>query len=389
MCIAQIIRSWGIKLKHKMPDGGGNMIFVKTKDLRVGMRLAKPIYNKKGVMLYERNTKLTEKGISSVKNFELIGLYILEPAEPVPPMTEEDVEFERFQTMSVFNLRDDMQSLIKKKEPRGIKKLINSIIKNYGNLYHRVNFMQNLRSTTDYVYKHSLNVAILSAIISNVMNIHGEEQEEIVYASLIYDIGKLALEDERLTGKENPNEEEKAKILEAIKYGNSLLEYSYKMPIGVKRLVGQVQREIYMKEKNEGEQRLFLGTEIILVADIYDRLTSMKLDEAPSSEIWAIKYLQQNSDIYKEEIVKSLIAGINIAVPGTCVEFVNGEKGLVIRANPVDILRPRTLDFRHNVIHDLDILDEDDGYQIKDIMKTMDNRTIMNRELLKKYKSYM
>ena len=49
-------------------------------------------------------------------------------------MTEEDVEFERFQTMSVFNLREDMQSLIKEKEPRGIKKLINSIIKNYGNI---------------------------------------------------------------------------------------------------------------------------------------------------------------------------------------------------------------------------------------------------------------
>lgn len=369
------------------------MIFVKTEDLRVGMRLAKPIYNKKGVMLYERNTKLTEKGISSVKNFELIGLYILEPAEPVPPMSEEDIEFERFQTMSVFNLRSDMQSMIKKKEPRGIKKLINSIIKNYGNLYHRVNFMQNLRSTSDYVYKHALNVAILSAIISNVMNIHGEEQEEIVYASLIYDIGKLSLEDERLTGKENPDADERAEILEAIKYGNSLLEYSYKMPLGVKRIVGQVQREIYMKDidekKGDDEKRLFTGTEIILVADIYDRMTAVKLDEPPCSEIWALKYFQNNKERYSEEVVKSLIAGINIAVPGTCVEFLNGEKGLVIRANPVDILRPRTLDFKHNEIHDLDMLDEEDGYQIRDIMKTMDNRTITNKKLLDKYKSYM
>ena len=71
------------------------MIFVPTDELKVGMRLAKPIYNKNGVLLYERNTKLTLQGIYSVKNFELIGLYILEPAEPLPPMTPEDVEFER------------------------------------------------------------------------------------------------------------------------------------------------------------------------------------------------------------------------------------------------------------------------------------------------------
>lgn len=365
------------------------MLFVKTEDLTVGMRIAKPIYNKKGVMLYERNTKLTEKGISSVKNFELIGLYILEPAEPLPPMTEEDVEFERFQTMSVFTLKDNMQSIVKKKEPRGIKKLINSIIKNYGNLYHRVNFMQNLRSPSDYVYKHSLNVAILAAIISNVLNIHGEEQEEIVYASLIYEIGKLTLEDERLAGKENPAGNEKREIVDAIKYGNSLLEYSYKMSLGVKRLVGQVQREIYMDENANGEKKLFIGTEIIEVADIYDRLTAMKLDEEPASEIFAIKYLYEHEKEYNKEVVMALIAGITLVDPGTCVEFSNGEKGLVIKANPTDILKPRTLDFKKNKIHDLDELPEDDGYQIKDIMKTMDNRTIVDKELLKKYKAYM
>ena len=56
------------------------MKFVKTEDLRIGLRLAKPIYNKKGVLLYERDSKITAQGIESVKNFGLIGIYILEPA---------------------------------------------------------------------------------------------------------------------------------------------------------------------------------------------------------------------------------------------------------------------------------------------------------------------
>ena len=57
--------------------------------------MARPIYNKDGVLLYERNSKLTYQGIQSIRTFGLLGLFILEPAEPVPPMTQEDILFER------------------------------------------------------------------------------------------------------------------------------------------------------------------------------------------------------------------------------------------------------------------------------------------------------
>jgi len=56
------------------------MLFIKSDDLKPGMRLAKPIYNKSGVMLYERNSKLSSQGIVSIINFGLIGVYILEAA---------------------------------------------------------------------------------------------------------------------------------------------------------------------------------------------------------------------------------------------------------------------------------------------------------------------
>lgn len=43
------------------------MLFVKTDKLKRGMRLARPIYNKDGVLLYERNSKLTVQGIQSIR----------------------------------------------------------------------------------------------------------------------------------------------------------------------------------------------------------------------------------------------------------------------------------------------------------------------------------
>ena len=136
------------------------MLFVKTDELKYGMRIAKPIYNKSGVLLYERNTRLTLQGIESVKNFGLLGLYILEPAEPVPPMTEEDIDFERFQTMAVFSVREELDSLIAGREPKNINRLADAINTNYGRLDHKITFNQNLRSSTDYGGKHVINVAI-------------------------------------------------------------------------------------------------------------------------------------------------------------------------------------------------------------------------------------
>ena len=50
------------------------MRFVRTDDLTKGMRLAKPVYNRNGVLLYDRNTKLTKQGINSIQNFGLIGI---------------------------------------------------------------------------------------------------------------------------------------------------------------------------------------------------------------------------------------------------------------------------------------------------------------------------
>ena len=118
------------------------MLFVKSDELKTGMRLAKPIYNKNGVMLYERNTRLTSHGIVSIQNFGLIGIYILEAAEPVPPMTEDDIEFERFQAMSVFSIKDILDSVSKKKEPKELYQFANKIIKSYGSLHRKINFIQ-------------------------------------------------------------------------------------------------------------------------------------------------------------------------------------------------------------------------------------------------------
>lgn len=359
------------------------MIYVKAEDLKVGMRLARPIYNKKGILLYRRNDKITKQGIESVKNFGLIGLYILEPAEPLPPMSDEEIEFERFQTMAVFVIKEDLNNIMGGKSPENLMKQTDELVRKFGNLYRKIRFNQNLRSPEDYVYKHALNVAILAALISHRAGFGVVEQAEVVVAALLHDVGKLSLPPQLRSKTENLDDGEKAAVGKSVLLGVDKISNSFKMPAGVKGALLQMCQLQYLPDKVDA--KVSDTVKVLMVANAYDEYTAMKLDEDPHTEVEAIRMLQENPDKYDPQMVKYLMDSIQILFPGVCVELTNKEKGLVIRENDRDVLRPMVLGFGSNEIYNLEVGSVYKEVQIKNIMKTMDNRIKVDPETLKEY----
>lgn len=353
------------------------MLFIKSKELKQGMRLARPIYNKNGVLLYERNSKITAQSIASIKNFGLIGIFVLEPAEPVPPMTADDIAFERFQTMTVFSLQEELNKMMQTKKAAKIQVIAANIIRNYGNLSKKINFIQNLRSTEDYVYKHSLNVAMLSAMMTHVMNIKLEEQLDSVLAALVHDIGKLMLHNERDTVKDFTHT--------SFVKGMELVDYVFSSNTGVKRCCAQAHKVLEdFKNGKKPKVKIVTSAKVLMVAETFDAMTAMRLEGEPASEVAAIRTLLENPEVFDEQAVDALIHSINILCPGTCIELNTGEKGLVLTGNELNILRPVILEFNGNLILDLSNELAYGDVEIVDIMKTMDNRYIMDTEMLKK-----
>lgn len=359
------------------------MIYVKSEDLKVGMRLARPIYNKRGILLYSRNDKITKQGIESVKNFGLIGLYILEPAEPLPPMSEEEIEFERFQTMAVFSIRDDLDAIMKGNEPENLMKQTDELVRKFGNLYHKISFTQNLRSPEDYVYKHALNVAVLAALISHRAGFGIMEQTEVVVAALLHDLGKLSLHPSLRGKTENLTEEEMGTIARAVITGVDKISNSFNLPAGVKGTLMQFCQLEYLPER--APEKISKSVKVLQVANAYDEYTSMQLDMDPHTEVEAVRMLQADAETYDEEMVMHLMNSIKILYPGVCVELTNSEKGLVLSENEKDVLRPIVLGFERNKVYNLDVGSVYKEVQIRNIMKTMDNRIKVDPERLKEY----
>lgn len=357
------------------------MLFVRVDELRVGMRLGKPIYNKNGVLLYDRDSKLTMQAIYGIRNFGLMGLYILEPAEPLPPMSEDDINFERFQTMAIFSIREDLDLIAEGKKDKGLDWLCSLIMKNYVGLDNKINFVQSLRSAEDFVYKHSLNVAILSTIIASQLDLPGGKINAIVKAAILHDLGRLKFPSKL-------DEEMNREALELIRRTTmDVLGRQSDLSEDVLSMI-MFLHDGMMKE-SEGQVsdavKGNLGANILFVADAYDRMTAMKSFEEPTSEVKAIRALMEKPDLYDEKVVRALVDGINILYPGVCVQLTNHESGLVITENKENIFEPFVLSFRDNKLYNLADRKVREDFTIADVMKTMDNRIKIDPEILEEY----
>ncbi len=365
------------------------MQFVKTADLKPGMRLAKPIYNKMGVLLYERDTNLTVQGINSIENFGLIGIFILEPAEPVPPLSKEDLQFEQFQTIYMFKIKENLDRLQANQPPASLLELVKDIQTHYGVLDHKLNFAQNLRSSADFVYKHSISVAILSALIANQMRIPDQEKAALITASLLYDFGYLYVPQSVLDKGDDLTDSDRDFIQMNLERGYETLRPQYETFQLPKPSLEIIQQAVFRNSKTlkikEPVENIKLLADILIAADKFDHLTAMNINKAPISEVAAMAEMKKQRGAYNPLVLAALAQCIHILPTGACVDLSDGEKALVLVENAADFTRPMILKFSNNLIYDLSDPAIHKSLKVVDIMKTMDNRIAIDEHTLEHF----
>ena len=367
------------------------MKFIRSSELRPGLRIAKPIYNKDGVLLYERNSRLTIPAINSIRNFDLIGIYILEPAEPVPPFTREDLEFEQAQTIYLFKLKDLYEKIYKRQPLDKLEPLVEDIIKRYGCLTHRVNFNQNLRSAHDFMYKHATSVAILTAMIGQHIDMPENDYKALLTAALIYGFGYRFLSKNVMDKDEEFTEYDNKSKQSALEKGTAYLGMSTD-PIPYLPKAIRV-AEYYILSSNPERkiehptEDVLLLAEILKVAVEFDLLTGMMMGHKPESEIIAMNSIRERTQDFNTTIVNILAQCIHIIPAGASVDLNNGEKAVVLVENQKNYMQPVILRLRDNNVYDLSDPAINRRIQILDIMKTMDNRIEIDVDTVKQFKA--
>lgn len=367
------------------------MQFIRSAELRPGLRIAKPIYNKDGVLLYERNSRLTIPAINSIRNFDLIGIYILEPAEPVPPFTREDLEFEQAQTVYLFKLKDLFDKVYKRQPLGNLESLVEDIIKRYGNLTHRVNFNQNLRSAHDFMYKHATSTAILSAMIGQHIDMPEEDYKSLITAAILYGFGYRFLSknvmDKEEEFTEYDNKSKQAALEKGVSYLNVSTDPISFLPKALRVIEYYIISSNPERKTPSPSDDVLLLTEILKVAIEFDMMTGMIMGHKPESEIVAMNSIRERTDEFNKTIVDILAQCIHIIPAGASVDLNNGEKAVVLVENQKNYMQPVILRLRDNNVYDLSDPLVNRRIQIIDIMKTMDNRIEIDVNTIKQFKA--
>ena len=367
------------------------MQFIRSAELKPGLRIAKPIYNKDGVLLYERNSRLTAPAIKSIQNFGLIGIYILEPAEPVPPFTKEDLEFEQAQTVYLFKLKELFNNVYKRQPLSNLENLVDDIIKRYGQLSHRVNFNQNLRNAHDFMYKHATSTAILSAMIGQHFDMPEEDYKALITAAILYGFGYRFMSknvmDKQDKFTDYDNQSKQAALEKGVNYLNVSTDPISYLPKAL-RVV-----EYYILSSNPERKiplppdDILLLSEILKVAVEFDMMTGMVMGHKPESEIIAMNSLRERTNEFNKTIVNILAQCIHIIPAGASVDLNNGEKAVVLVENHKNYMQPVILRLRDNNVYDLSDPSINQRIQIIDIMKTMDNRVEIDINTIRQFKA--
>ena len=224
-----------------------------------------------------------------------------------------------------------------------------------------------LRTSSDYTYKHSLNVAILSVLIGIGMGMRQSALKELATAGLLHDIGKVQVPPEILE-KPGPLTETEFDVIKMhSKNGYEKLKNNV-------LVTSKIKMGVYMHHENingtgypmglEGEQ-IYKFARIIHVADVYDAITSRRVYKKAQSPNEAVDFLIRNSGaMFDPECVKAFVTYIPVYPKGRNVILSDGEVAVVVENRQQHTLYPvvrrlsngETLDLSLHEIPNLKIL---------------------------------
>ena len=225
--------------------------------------------------------------------------------------------------------------------------------------------------------QHSLNVSALSIVMAKSMGMTTREMEDIGVCGMLHDVGKTSISNDVLSNAGPLGPEEMAEMQRHTRYGRDILVSTKSVMSGA----ADVAHSHHERPDGTGYPRRLdddsipLYAKIVAIAEAYDTMTTRQpyRDAVSPSEAIQELYAQRGKQ-FDEDLVIRFIDSVGIFPPGTIVEMVNGEVGIVL-SNTNDKLRPRVimiLDSSHEPmaqriadLSQMDVDDESNIYQIK------------------------
>lgn len=352
------------------------------KELNIGDVLARPIYNENHTPLFNEGKVLEEKDIKSLERwFENNSFQRF----PINTPGTENIIFE-----------DKISELVRSETAKAIRnKQIDELIKKskvisrqiISHDIHDVDYYD-IRNNSDYMSRHSVNVAIIACIIGRNIGFSEKELEEITLAGLLNDYARMSINDislskvykeklererqENITGNKNDLLNKIVDVLLKEKMEDSYISYRLLKDTDYAKngeIPATVLNSILVSHLHENcivhnNLEKYKYSSILHVADIYDMLASNDLESIKANLPQNTLYLfningginpknivgyfardygtpDESQRLFDKKVVNSFLKCVSVYTKGRRVVLSNGDIAVVNKNIPGRLERPK------------------------------------------------
>lgn len=332
------------------------MQLVAVDSLEVGMMLAQDVITDSFVHIISESTIITQEIIEKLVYLDIDFVYIhdkesSQKKEKIPeakfdPSTLEGPEALQYhfkQTLicikSIYNDIKFGETKINENLSHVMSPLLELVLSHNNILYSLRCFNQN----EEYIFKHSIEVGMLSAMIGKWLKLPKYQITELAIAGLLHDIGKIKTPQYILNkpGELTPQEFDIAK--KHSEHGGDIIKEDGSFSQGIYEGV------LYHHERYNGSGypkglegiNVPLYARIVAVADVFDAIISNKVYQLKLSPFKASETVKMMSfDELDPKITNLFLKKISEHYVGSKVLLSTGEEGEVIYLNKFSINKP-------------------------------------------------
>ncbi len=266
---------------------------MKVSELTPGYKLGMDAVNSAGTVLYPKDNIITEKTIEYLKKWQVETIYVRdEKEEVVEKRRDTERKLKEKYNASVEKVAKFIEGLESgdkayEKEVKETAKELMSFTEDY---YYFFKLLTQLEDSDDRLFQHSINVGIYSALLAKWLNFNDSVAQEIGMAGLLHDVGRTKSSAQEGLKGEDLDTEHPRKGYDIIKNNTKFNESVAK---GVLQHHERMNGDGYPDGLRGSSIHFF--ARIIAVADIFDQMTSTRLDTEVVGIFKAIDYLDRES----------------------------------------------------------------------------------------------
>ena len=348
--------------------------YMRTRQLRPGMKLDHPVVDRLGRNLVARGAELDQYMIDSLIQMGIMTVYVQsdeEEEKDKPLVVSSEAKHKIAQLRTEDPAKVSLSASVRKRVAEGIQFIYNSPdsaeatqatssiadeLQNAINSNDAIALdISALKTSDEYTFKHSVDVATIAMIVAKQQGHSDQEIHEIGVAGLLHDIGKTKVPPEILNKPGRLDDQEFAVMKQHSVYGYHMVkernEFSPAVCLGVLQHHEKINGSGY--PMGVDDSKISPYARVLAVADIYDALVTERPYKAAYSQRDAVEMIMSMTMELDINSMKSFLESMILYPVDSIVELSNGEKARVVKNCPHYILRPTVVGLTSGKVYDL------------------------------------